>query len=123
MADPIPKICALGRIAWLDRARGIALLAMIVYHAIWDGLMFGLIPWSVGLNETMVLSAKIIAGSFLLISGISLALAAHVSPKPLTSAGVFWKRVAIIAAAAAFLTGEEAGWITAQVLCVDGGIT
>jgi 3-oxoacyl-[acyl-carrier protein] reductase len=28
-----------------------------------------------------------------------------------------------IAAAAAFLTGEEAGWITAQILSVDGGIT
>ena len=28
-----------------------------------------------------------------------------------------------IAAAAAFLTSEEAGWITAQILSVDGGIT
>ncbi|WP_112321684.1 SDR family NAD(P)-dependent oxidoreductase [Oceanibium sediminis] len=28
-----------------------------------------------------------------------------------------------IAAAAAFLTGEEAGWITGQILSVDGGVT
>ncbi|MEM6711014.1 MAG: SDR family oxidoreductase [Pseudomonadota bacterium] len=28
-----------------------------------------------------------------------------------------------IAAAAAFLTSEEASWITAQILCVDGGVT
>lgn len=28
-----------------------------------------------------------------------------------------------IAAAAAFLTSDEASWITAQILCVDGGIT
>ena len=28
-----------------------------------------------------------------------------------------------IAAAASFLTSQEAGWITGQILCVDGGIT
>jgi uncharacterized membrane protein len=30
----------------LDQARGLALVAMIIYHALWDGFQFGLLIWT-----------------------------------------------------------------------------
>lgn len=88
------------RLTVLDQARGIALLAMIIYHAFWDGLQFGLIAWTVDRDMIMQASAQWIAGSFLIISGISLALAQATCDQPIYQQSSFWKRVAIVAAAA-----------------------
>lgn len=84
----------------LDRARGAALIAMIIYHAIWDGLQFGLIGWTLERDLLLQQSAKLIAGSFLLIAGVSMAFASARFEKPLVSQRDFWKRVAMVAGAA-----------------------
>ncbi len=97
---PLP----LPRQVWLDRARGTALVAMIVYHAIWDGLQFGLIDWTIERDMAMRLAAQVIAGSFLFISGLSLALASIAIGGPLIARRTFWRRVAVIGLAAAVVS-------------------
>ncbi len=95
---------ALPRFALLDQARGLALVAMIIYHAIWDGWQFGLITWSLERDMAMRLAAQIIAGSFLAISGVSLAFAANGSETSLLRRRSFWKRFALVASAAAIVS-------------------
>ncbi len=95
---------ALARLSWLDRVRGAALVAMIIYHAYWDGLLFGLIDWTAERDVVMQTAAKLIAGAFLAISGVSLALAAHGDDAPLWTSSKFWKRFAMVAGAAMIVT-------------------
>lgn len=95
------------RLALLDQARGLALVAMIIYHALWDGFQFGLLTWTLERDQMMRLAAQIIAGSFLTISGVSLALSSAVSDVPLIQRRSFWKRTAIVAAAAALVTAAS----------------
>ena len=84
----------------LDRLRGAALLAMIAYHAFWDGLTFGLIGWTPQRDLALQTSAKFIAGAFLLIAGVSLALAQASAVQPLWRTRPFWRRVGLVAGAA-----------------------
>jgi uncharacterized membrane protein len=92
------------RLTALDVARGAALMAMIVYHAIWDGLQFGLIGWTLERDLALQQSAKLIAGSFLLITGVSMALAAAQSSTPMIAKPAFWRRFAMLACAAALVS-------------------
>ncbi|GLS88022.1 hypothetical protein GCM10010873_29960 [Cypionkella aquatica] len=84
------------RIPLLDLARSLALLGMIAFHVSYDLLMFGLIPYEYAQTPTFYYHARIVAGSFLLLSGIGLWLA-H-------GQGIrwpaFWRRFAKIAGAA-----------------------
>lgn len=59
------------RISWLDGWRGIACCLMIVYHLLFDCLLFGWISWDVILSWPLVLLEKYIAYSFILCAGIS----------------------------------------------------
>lgn len=97
----------LSRFALLDQARGLALVAMIIYHAFWDGFQFGLLTWTLERDQMMRLAAQIIAGSFLTISGISLALSSAVSDVPLVQRRSFWKRTMIVAGAAALVSAAS----------------
>lgn len=63
------------RIQALDTARGLALVAMIAYHFSWDLSWFGHVDWAVSEDPAWRAFAASIAGSFLLLSGIGLALA------------------------------------------------
>lgn len=92
------------RLAALDLARGTALIAMIIYHAFWDGLQFGLIGWTVERDLMLQQSARLIAGSFLLIAGISMALASAKSARSLLHKRGFWKRFAMLAGAAGLVS-------------------
>lgn len=94
----------LARFALLDQARGLALVAMIIYHALWDGFQFGLLTWTFERDQAMRLAAQIIAGSFLVISGLSLSLADAGSETPLLRRASFWKRTAIVAGAAVLVS-------------------
>lgn len=84
----------------VDVARGIALAAMIVYHGAWDLWHFRLSPIDVVANPYWRAFARVIAGSFLLLVGVSLVLA-H-------GRGIRWRpflrRMAMIVAAALAIT-------------------
>ncbi|MTI04152.1 DUF1624 domain-containing protein [Roseibium denhamense] len=85
------------RLAFLDLARGIAVLAMAVYHFSWDLSWFALVDWPVAQGAGWRAFAASIAGSFLLLAGISLDLAHHEGIRWQS----FWRREAVIIAAAA----------------------
>jgi len=63
------------RLPWIDAARGVAILAMVVYHFSWDLSNFGFIAADVGADLGWVIFARLIAGSFLFLVGVSLVLA------------------------------------------------
>jgi len=86
----------------LDWARGVAIVAMVLYHATLDlgPFLFDLISINAAEDQPLVLAARLIAGSFLFIVGVSLVLA-HRSgfrPRP------FARRLAILVGAALLVT-------------------
>jgi len=95
-----PRRPARARVQALDMARGTALAAMAVYHFSWDLGFYGLADLSVTSATGWIVFARMIAGSFLALVGVSLVLAAR--------AGIKWrgylKRLAQVVAAAAAIT-------------------
>jgi uncharacterized membrane protein len=63
------------RLAALDVLRGVAILAMVVYHFSWDLSANGLIGVDVSISLGWVVFARTIAGTFLLLVGVNLVLA------------------------------------------------
>jgi len=88
------------RLPWIDAARGIAIVAMVIYHFSWDLGFFGFIATDVASAPGWVIFARLIAGSFLALVGVSLVLA--------TRQGLNWRRflirLAMIIAGAAAVT-------------------
>jgi len=93
---PLPR----KRIAAIDVARGVALLAMASYHFTWDLEFFGYA--SAGLTEFggWKLYARCIASTFLFLVGVSLFLA---HGKQIRWRG-FWRRQGMVAGAALAIT-------------------
>lgn len=91
---PAPRILA------LDLARTAALVCMALFHFAFDLQMFGHLPAGTTTSGGWAIFARAIAGSFLFLAGISLALA-H-------GRGIRWRsalrRLARVAAAAAAIT-------------------
>lgn len=88
------------RFQWLDASRGIALVAMTIYHLCWNLEMFGYLPAGSAGSGALKLFARTIASSFLVLVGISLVLAhgRHIRWQ------AFWKRWRWIAAASLIIT-------------------
>ncbi|WP_280822495.1 heparan-alpha-glucosaminide N-acetyltransferase [Pseudaminobacter soli (ex Li et al. 2025)] len=88
------------RIEVLDLARGLALVAMAVYHFTWDLEFFGYVDPGMTAVGGWKLFARCIASSFLFLVGVSLVLAhaKGIRWKP------FWRRFAMIAGAALAIT-------------------
>lgn len=84
------------RLAVIDLARGLAVVAMAVYHFSWDLSWFSLVDWPVAQGTGWRIFAGAIAGSFLFLAGISLDLAHHQGIRWRS----FWRRFAMILAAA-----------------------
>lgn len=88
------------RLIPLDLARSLAILCMVVFHFTFDLALFGFIPPETMVQPFWYYFARMIAGSFLFLSGVSLWLA-H-------GRGIrwpaFWTRFAKIAAAALLVT-------------------
>jgi uncharacterized membrane protein len=72
---PSPHAIAVQRWDAIDVARGIAIAAMVVYHFAWDLSFLQLIPGSIVGEPAWNWFARSIAGSFLALVGIGLALA------------------------------------------------
>ncbi|MCX7305075.1 MAG: DUF1624 domain-containing protein [Hyphomicrobiales bacterium] len=89
-----------GRIDAIDVARGVALVAMAVYHFTWDLEFFGYLPPGMTAIGGWKLFARCIASSFLFLVGVSLFLG-H-------ARGINWrgfgKRLAMVAGAALAIT-------------------
>jgi len=81
----------------VDIARAVAILAMIAYHLIWDLANFGFLPPGAPFVPGMRLASNAIAAAFLALVGLSLVLADRAG----SSRGAFFKRLAMIACAAA----------------------
>lgn len=96
---PVPATTS-GRIQLVDLARGIALLAMFVFHFAYDLSNFGLIETDIAFEPGWRLFARCIAGSFLVIVGASLVLATRKG----LNRSAFLKRLAMVVAAAAAVT-------------------
>jgi uncharacterized membrane protein len=88
------------RIEAIDLARGIALLAMVVYHFTWDLEFFGYASQGLTAEGGWRLFARCIASSFLFLVGVSLVLA---HGRQIRWRG-FWLRFAMILASAAAIT-------------------
>lgn len=86
----------LKRIGALDAARGLAVVAMVIFHLSWDLSWFGYVDWNVNGGANWRAFAATIASSFLFLSGVSFELS-HAN-------GIRWhsfiKRFAILALAA-----------------------
>ena len=90
------------RLEWLDLARGIALIAMTIYHFTWDLGMFGYIDPATATSGGWRIFARVIATSFLAIVGISVVLAVQRSQETIPRG--YARRTVRIAAAAALIT-------------------
>jgi uncharacterized membrane protein len=88
------------RIAAVDVARGVALVAMAIYHFCWNLEMFGYLEPGTANSGLLKVFARSIATSFLFLVGFSLVLA--------TAGGIRWgdyfKRLAMVAGAAALIS-------------------
>lgn len=84
----------------VDWARGVALVAMTLFHFGWDLEMFGFAERGFASQPAMVWFARCIASSFLFLVGVSLVLAHGTSFK----ARGFLKRLAMVGGAAALIT-------------------
>ena len=119
-ASPAPSSTSTGssmlRLHGLDLARGLALLAMVSYHLSWDLSWFGIVDWPVNGNDGWQAYARLIAGTFLFLAGVSLSLA-HGS-------GIRWRaflrREAVILMAAAAVSAGT--WYALEASMVRFGI-
>jgi uncharacterized membrane protein len=88
------------RFAVLDAARGVALAAMVVFHCAFDLDSLGLATLDVGGDLRWRWFARLIAGSFLALSGASLVIA-HAKKMRWDA---YFRRLAILAGAALIVT-------------------
>jgi uncharacterized membrane protein len=88
------------RIPIIDVARGVALIAMAVYHFTWDLEFFGYVERGLTAVGGWKIFARCIASSFLFLVGVSLYLAHR---RGVRWPG-FWRRWTMVAASAAIIT-------------------
>ncbi|WP_404404688.1 DUF1624 domain-containing protein [Pelagibacterium halotolerans] len=88
------------RLAVIDIARGLAILAMVVYHFAWDLAYLQFIVLDLRAEIGWVIFQKLIVGSFIFLTGISLVLAHGEAIRW----RAFWRRFALIVGAAFLVT-------------------
>ncbi|MFC5991091.1 DUF1624 domain-containing protein [Limoniibacter endophyticus] len=99
-ADQPFKPLRMPRIASIDVARGLALVAMAIYHFTWDLSFFGYVAPDLAITGGWRIFARLIATSFLFLVGVSLILA---HGNGIRWQG-FWKRFWMVAVAALLIT-------------------
>ena len=88
------------RVKALDVSRGVAVVAMVAFHFIWDLGNFGWIDSAIPYSRGVKIFGHCIAFAFLFIAGASLALA-HDGGRNWPR---FWRRLALIVGAAALVS-------------------
>ncbi|WP_323007152.1 heparan-alpha-glucosaminide N-acetyltransferase [Pseudorhodobacter sp.] len=92
------------RILWLDLARAVAVLGMVIYHFTFDLGMFGFIAPDTAVTGFWAVFARAVAGSFVALAGFSLVL----SHGQVRGRGIvwpaFWRRLGVVAGAALLIT-------------------
>ncbi|MCA1406775.1 DUF1624 domain-containing protein [Ensifer sp. IC3342] len=86
-----PDIEKRHRIALLDALRGLALVAMAIYHFVWDLEFFGYVAVGTAGTGGWRLFARLIASSFLFLAGYSLVLGQRPNFRPRAFARRFVK--------------------------------
>lgn len=66
-----------GRLAWVDMVRGLAVCGMVLFHLDWDLAYLRWIDASPSGSLAWTAFGNIVAGTFLFLSGLGLALAGH----------------------------------------------
>jgi uncharacterized membrane protein len=89
-----------GRFAVIDAVRGFAIWLMFVYHFSWDLTYFGFAEFKVVTDPNWIWFARFIAGTILLVMGMSQAISAERS----FNRTAFLKRFALIAGCAALIS-------------------
>jgi uncharacterized membrane protein len=102
VAPPAP---ASARVAAVDVLRGLAIVAMIVYHFAFDLRLFGVIRADFENDPFWLNTRAAIVTSFLVLVGVSLVLADRDGLTPRR----FWRRAGVIAACA--LAASAASWL------------
>lgn len=88
------------RVLWLDMARALAVLGMVIYHFTFDLGMFGFLEPYTAVTGFWAIFARAVAGSFLALAGFSLYLTHQ---NGINWPG-FWRRFGILAGSAALIT-------------------
>ncbi len=104
------------RIAAVDYARSAALLGMVVYHFTYDLTLFGVLPPGTAMQGAWQALARLVAGSFLALAGVSLVMAHgdRVRIEP------FLRRLAVVSLAAGAVSLVT--WLMAPEFFVYFGI-
>jgi uncharacterized membrane protein len=89
-----------GRIALIDLARTVAIVGMVAFHFTFDLELFGHVPPGTTQTPFFYYMARIVAGSFLFLAGVSLWLAHGRGIRW----SAFWRRFAIVWAAAVVIS-------------------
>lgn len=90
---PLPR----DRLIVLDLARSAAVLGMVIFHFTFDLALFGYLPADTVYQPFWYYFARLVAGSFLFLSGVSLWLAHH---EGIRLRGFGWRLAKLVAAAA-----------------------
>jgi uncharacterized membrane protein len=88
------------RLAIIDVARGVAIIAMVIYHLCWDLSFYRFIPVDVGFDPGWVLFARSILFSFMVLVGVGLVLGHGDGMRW----GPFWRRWLFVAGGALLIT-------------------
>ncbi|MBJ6126946.1 heparan-alpha-glucosaminide N-acetyltransferase domain-containing protein [Microvirga splendida] len=88
------------RLVLVDLVRGLAIIGVVFYHLAWDLSFLGIVGVDVGRDPAWIAFARVLAGSFVGLVGVSLVLAHHQGIRW----GAFWRRIGILAAAAVAIT-------------------
>ncbi|WP_299821642.1 heparan-alpha-glucosaminide N-acetyltransferase [uncultured Jannaschia sp.] len=84
----------------VDVLRGWAIIGVVLFHVVWDLAFLGMIPAQWAVHPAWIAFGRTVAATFMLLVGVSLALAARGGLDP----GAFGARLAKIAAAALTIT-------------------
>lgn len=88
------------RLPVIDIVRGVAIVAMVIYHLCWDFSYYGFIPVDVGYDPGWVFFARSILFSFMFLVGIGLVLG-HGDGVRWSS---FWRRTLFVAGGALLIS-------------------